>query len=173
NQSKALLKFASPIIPLGQFWEQWGIELQPFFSYWSTETLTLVDIMYIHQVTISYHGPRFVRYTQPLIVERFPPFAYEYPFLKLIYYQSDELITSETTLTQLTEEPSTSQTTTTQSTEDLSTSKITSIKSAINPTTTLSTLTQIPLITFGFSWIVSIILLSVLTLHRLKKKKKF
>ena len=159
NQSKALLKFASPIIPLGQYWEQWGIELGPFFSYWSTETLTLVDIMYIHQVTISYHGPRFVRYSQPLVVDRLPPFVYEYPFLGLVYYQPEEPSTSQTTTSQFTKESSTSQTTTTQFTEE--------------PSTSHSTLTQIPLITFGFSWIVSIILLSIITLHRLKKKKEF
>ncbi|MFX1505896.1 MAG: hypothetical protein ACFFDC_07255 [Promethearchaeota archaeon] len=72
NSSPAVLKFANPTIELGNYWEQWGIELDPFFDFFQTSSMTLVSVSFVHQSTISYNGPRFVRYSQPLITEELP-----------------------------------------------------------------------------------------------------
>ena len=72
NSTTIVLKFANPMIELGIYWEQWGIKMDPFFDFFQTSSMTLITISYIHQSTISYNGPRFVRYSQPLITDELP-----------------------------------------------------------------------------------------------------
>ncbi|MFX1245781.1 MAG: hypothetical protein ACFFB2_06585 [Promethearchaeota archaeon] len=72
NGSVAVLKFASPIVELGTVWEQWGIKMNPFFEFFNTTSMTLFAISFIHQSTDANNGPRFVRYSQPLLVDELP-----------------------------------------------------------------------------------------------------
>ncbi len=133
NTTTSVLKFASPSIELGTLWEQWGIEIDTFLQFWNTSYLTLTQINYIHQSTVSYNGPRFVRYTQPLLVDILPSsIRKDGSFLDII--PANETATTTTTTVETTFPTTT--TTTLDTTLDTNTS--TPSSSSTESSTTIS-----------------------------------
>ncbi len=66
NTSSSILKFASPSISYGMYWERWGISTDLMYDFFGVDTLTMKVFRVIHASSISFNGDRKVYYQQPM-----------------------------------------------------------------------------------------------------------